>query len=161
MEWMGKLYAFLGLKVGCIVHGISEDERREAYRADITYGTNNEYGFDYLRDNMVIYREKMMQRDLNYAIIDEVDSILIDEARTPLIISGKGNKSTDMYMRADSFVKTLKRDEDFTVEEKDKQVALTEEGVAKCEKYFGVENFSDPENMEINHHVLQALRRAT
>jgi len=158
MEWMGKLYTFLGLTVGCVIHGISEKERRAAYRADITYGTNNEYGFDYLRDNMVIYKENMMQRDLNYAIIDEVDSILIDEARTPLIISGKGDKSTDMYKRADGFVRTLKVEDDFTIEEKDKQIALTEEGVEKCEKYFGVENFSDPENMEINHHVLQALK---
>ena len=160
MEWMGKLYSFLGLTVGCVVHGISEAERRAAYQADITYGTNNEYGFDYLRDNMVIYKEAMMQRELNYAIIDEVDSILIDEARTPLIISGKGDDSTDMYKRADGFVRTLKpgEDADFTIEEKDKQIALTDEGVAKCEKYFGVENFSDPENMEINHHVLQALK---
>lgn len=160
MEWMGKLYTFLGLTVGCVIHGISEEERRAAYMADITYGTNNEYGFDYLRDNMVIYKEAMMQRELNYAIIDEVDSILIDEARTPLIISGKGDKSTDMYKRADGFVRTLKEGEeaDFTIEEKDKQIALTDEGVAKCEKYFGVENFSDPENMEINHHVLQALK---
>lgn len=160
MEWMGKLYTFLGLTVGCVIHGISEEERRAAYQADITYGTNNEYGFDYLRDNMVIYKEAMMQRELNYAIIDEVDSILIDEARTPLIISGKGDKSTDMYKRADGFVRTLKEgeDADFTIEEKDKQIALTDEGVLKCEKYFGVENFSDPENMEINHHVLQALK---
>lgn len=158
MEWMGKLYSFLGLTVGCVIHGISEEERRAAYNADITYGTNNEYGFDYLRDNMVIYKESMMQRELNYAIIDEVDSILIDEARTPLIISGKGDKSTDMYKRADGFVRTLKVEEDFTIEEKDKQISLTEEGVEKCEKYFGVENFSDPENMEINHHVLQALK---
>lgn len=158
MEWMGKLYTFLGLTVGCVIHGISEAERRAAYQADITYGTNNEYGFDYLRDNMVIYKEAMMQRELNYAIIDEVDSILIDEARTPLIISGKGDKSTDMYKRADGFVRTLKKDEDFTIEEKDKQIALTDEGVTKCEKYFGVENFADPENMEINHHVLQALK---
>ncbi len=158
MEWMGKLYTFLGLTVGCVIHGISEAERRAAYQADITYGTNNEYGFDYLRDNMVIYKEAMMQRELNYAIIDEVDSILIDEARTPLIISGKGDKSTDMYKRADGFVRTLKKDEDFTIEEKDKQIALTDEGVEKCEKYFGVENFADPENMEINHHVLQALK---
>ena len=154
MEWMGKLYTFLGLTVGCVIHGISE----EAYLADITYGTNNEYGFDYLRDNMVVYKEAMMQRELNYAIIDEVDSILIDEARTPLIISGKGDKSTDMYKRADGFVRTLKVEDDFTIEEKDKQIALTDEGVEKCEKYFGVENFSDPENMEINHHVLQALK---
>ena len=158
MEWMGKLYTFLGLTVGCVVHGISEEERRAAYRADITYGTNNEYGFDYLRDNMVIYKEEMMQRELNYAIIDEVDSILIDEARTPLIISGRGDKSTDMYRKADGFVRTLKVEEDFTIEEKDKQISLTEDGVAKCEAYFDVENFSDPENMEINHHVLQALK---
>ena len=158
MEWMGKLYTFLGLTVGCVIHGISEEERRAAYLADITYGTNNEYGFDYLRDNMVVYKEAMMQRELNYAIIDEVDSILIDEARTPLIISGKGDKSTDMYKRADGFVRTLKVEDDFTIEEKDKQIALTDEGVEKCEKYFGVENFSDPENMEINPHVLQALK---
>ena len=160
MEWMGKLYTFLGLTVGCVIHGISEEERRAAYQADITYGTNNEYGFDYLRDNMVVYKDDMMQRELNYAIIDEVDSILIDEARTPLIISGRGDKSTDMYKRADGFVRTLKEgeDNDFTIEEKDKQIALTDAGVEKCEKYFGIENFSDPENMEINHHVLQALK---
>lgn len=168
MEWMGKLYTFLGLTVGCVIHGISEEERRAAYQADITYGTNNEYGFDYLRDNMVVYKEAMMQRELNYAIIDEVDSILIDEARTPLIISGQGDKSTDMYKKADGFVRTLVKGEkkegdeeetgDFVIEEKDKQIALTDRGVEKCEKYFGVENFSDPENMEINHHVLQALK---
>lgn len=168
MEWMGKLYTFLGLTVGCVIHGITEEERRAAYQADITYGTNNEYGFDYLRDNMVVYKEAMMQRELNYAIIDEVDSILIDEARTPLIISGRGDKSTDMYKKADGFVRTLVKGEkneetkeesgDFIIEEKDKQIALTDQGVEKCEKYFGVENFSDPENMEINHHVLQALK---
>ncbi|MEG2345493.1 MAG: preprotein translocase subunit SecA [Anaerovoracaceae bacterium] len=158
MEWMGKLYSFLGLTVGCVIHGITEEERREAYQADITYGTNNEYGFDYLRDNMVLYKEEMMQRGLNYAIIDEVDSILIDEARTPLIISGQGAKSTDFYSTADRFVRDLKKDTDFAVEEKDKQVSLTEEGVEKCEKYFSVDNFADPENMEINHHVLQALK---
>ena len=158
MEWMGKLYTFLGLTVGCVIHGISEEERRAAYLADITYGTNNEYGFDYLRDNMVVYREEMMQRELNYAIIDEVDSILIDEARTPLIISGKGSKSTDMYKTADTFVKRLTKEQDFTIEEKDNQISLTEEGVEKCENYFGIENFSDPENMEINHHVQQALK---
>ena len=160
MEWMGKLYTFLGLTVGCVIHGISEEERRAAYLADITYGTNNEYGFDYLRDNMVVYKDDMMQRELNYAIIDEVDSILIDEARTPLIISGRGDKSTDMYKKADGFVRTLKEgeDNDFTIEEKDKQIALTDAGVEKCEKYFGIDNFSDPENMEINHHVLQALK---
>ena len=168
MEWMGKLYTFLGLSVGCVIHGITEEERRAAYQSDITYGTNNEYGFDYLRDNMVTYREQMMQRDLNYAIVDEVDSILIDEARTPLIISGRGDKSTDMYRRADSFVTTLTKGErnkedktetgDFVIEEKDNQISLTEEGVAKCEEYFKIDNFSDPENMEINHHVMQALK---
>ena len=168
MEWMGKLYTFLGLTVGCVIHGITEEERRAAYQADITYGTNNEYGFDYLRDNMVTYKEQMMQRELNCAIVDEDDSILIDEARTPLIISGRGDKSTDMYRRADSFVKTLvkgTRDKDtkvetgdFVVEEKDNQISLTEEGVQKCEDYFDIENFSDPENMEINHHVMQALK---
>ncbi|MBQ6370535.1 MAG: preprotein translocase subunit SecA [Firmicutes bacterium] len=158
MEWMGKLYTFMGLSVGCVIHGISEEERRAAYLADITYGTNNEYGFDYLRDNMVVYKEEMMQRDLNYAIVDEVDSILIDEARTPLIISGKGDKSTDMYRKADDFVKKLAKEQDFTIEEKDEQIALTEEGVAKCEAYFGIDNFSDPENMEVNHHVQQALK---
>ena len=158
MEWMGKIYTFLGLSVGCVIHGISEQTRRDAYQADITYGTNNEYGFDYLRDNMVIYREDMMQRDLNFAIVDEVDSILIDEARTPLIISGQGAKSTDLYGTADRFVKSLQPATDFEVEEKDKQVALTELGVGKCETFFKVDNFSDPENMEINHHVLQALK---
>lgn len=160
-EWMGKLYSFLGLTVGCVIHDIDPDERKKAYQADITYGTNNEFGFDYLRDNMVIYREDMVQRDLNYAIIDEVDSILIDEARTPLIISGQGDESSEMYIRADSFVKRLKRDDDYTLEEKDKQVSLTDEGVVKAENYFGIENFGDPENMEINHHVLQALKAYT
>lgn len=158
MEWMGKLYSFLGLTFGCVIHGISNETRVAAYKADITYGTNNEFGFDYLRDNMVIYKEDMTQRELNFAIIDEVDSILIDEARTPLIISGQGAKSTDLYERADKFVCTLTREEDFTIEEKDKTVSITEDGVGKCEKFFGLENFSDPENMEINHHVQQALR---
>lgn len=158
MEWMGKLYTFLGLSVGCVIHGITEQERRAAYQADVTYGTNNEYGFDYLRDNMVTYKEQMMQRDLNFAIVDEVDSILVDEARTPLIISGRGDKSTDMYKRADSFVRTLVKEQDFTIEEKDNQIALTEEGVEKCEGYFKIDNFSDPENMEVNHHVMQALK---
>lgn len=158
MEWMGKLYTFLGLTVGCVVHGISNEERKAAYLADITYGTNNEFGFDYLRDNMVIYKEDMTQRELNYAIVDEVDSILIDEARTPLIISGQGEKSTDMYHIADKFVSTFRPDVDFTMDEKDRTVSLTEEGVDKCEKFFKLENFSDPENMEINHHVMQALK---
>ncbi|HWP68918.1 MAG TPA: preprotein translocase subunit SecA, partial [Rectinemataceae bacterium] len=158
MEWMGKLYTFLGLTVGCVIHGITNEVRKAAYMADITYGTNNEFGFDYLRDNMVIYKEDMTQRELNFAIVDEVDSILIDEARTPLIISGQGEKSTELYHIADKFVSTFRLDEDFTMEEKDKTVSLTEEGVDKCEKFFKIENFSDPENMEINHHIMQALK---
>ena len=150
MEWMGKLYTFLGLTVGCVIHDVTGAERKAAYNADITYGTNNEFGFDYLRDNMVTYREEMSQREeLNFAIVDEVDSILIDEARTPLIISGQGAKSTDLYSVADKFVITLRNEEDFTIEEKDKTIALTEEGVTKCERAFDIENFSDPENMEI------------
>ena len=123
-EWMGKIYTFLGLSVGCVIHGISDKTRKEAYRADITYGTNNEFGFDYLRDNMVNYREQLTQRELNYAIIDEVDSILIDEARTPLIISGRGDKSTDMYKIADRFVKGLGNETDFTIEEKEKRIPV-------------------------------------
>ena len=174
-EWMGQIYEFLGLKVGCVIHGITSEERKAAYQADITYGTNNEFGFDYLRDNMVIYQEDQMQRELSYAIVDEVDSILIDEARTPLIISGQGDDSSDLYKTADRFVRTLTRGEviedgnprlggtitttgDFTVDEKEKTVSLTEEGVAKAERYFKIENFSDPENMDINHHVLIALK---
>lgn len=157
MDWMGKCYTFLGLTVGCVIHGITEEERRAAYRADITYGTNNEYGFDYLRDNMVIYEEDMVQRPLNYAIVDEVDSILIDEARTPLIISGRGAESTTLYKTADSFARQL-HESDYKIEEKEKQISLTETGVAKCEKSFGIDNFSDPEHMEINHHVMQALK---
>ena len=158
MEWMGKLYTFLGLTVGGIFHSVPAEKRKHEYLCDITYGTNNEFGFDYLRDNMVSYKEQMVQRDLNYAIVDEVDSILIDEARTPLIISGMGEKSTDLYTKADRFVKNFKLDEDFTMDEKDKTVSLTEEGVSRCEDYFGVGNFSDPENMELNHHVIQALK---
>lgn len=158
MEWMGKLYNFLGLTIGCVIHGITNEERKAAYQSDITYGTNNEFGFDYLRDNMVLYQEDLMQRDLNFAIVDEVDSILVDEARTPLIISGQGEKSTDLYSVADKFVRTFKVEEDFTIEEKDKTVSLTEEGVEKCEEHFKIENFADPENMEINHHVQIALK---
>ena len=159
MEWMGKLYTFLGLTVGCVIHSVVGDARKAAYNADITYGTNNEFGFDYLRDNMVMYKEQMSQREtLNFAIVDEVDSILIDEARTPLIISGEGNKSTDLYAIADKFVQTLKNEVDFTIDEKENTVSLTEEGVSRCESNFNIENFSDPENMEINHHVLQALK---
>ncbi len=157
-EWMGKIYTFLGLTVGCVVHGLRDKEKKAAYAADITYGTNNEFGFDYLRDNMVTYKEQLTQRELNFAIVDEVDSILIDEARTPLIISGRGDKSTDLYQKADRCVKGLKIEEDFTIEEKEKKVTLTDEGVAKCEKYFGIENLGDPENMEINHHVVEALK---
>ena len=157
-EWMGKIYSFLGLTVGCVIHGISDETRKKAYRADITYGTNNEFGFDYLRDNMVIYESQLTQTKLNYAIIDEVDSILIDEARTPLIISGQGDESTDLYEKANKFVRGLRNEDDFTIEEKEKRVSLTEEGVSKAEKAFGIENFGDPENMEINHHVLEALK---
>ncbi len=157
-EWMGKIYTFLGLTVGCVIHGLSDKAKKDAYAADITYGTNNEFGFDYLRDNMVTYKEQLTQRDLNFAIVDEVDSILIDEARTPLIISGRGDKSTDLYQKADRCVRGLKIEEDFTIEEKEKKVTLTDDGVAKCEKYFAIENLGDPENMEINHHVVEALK---
>ena len=157
-DWMGKIYEFLGLSVGVILHDMGPEERKKAYAADITYGTNNEFGFDYLRDNMVIYKEDMVQRGLNYAIVDEVDSILIDEARTPLIISGVGEKSTDMYKLADRFVRTLKKDEDYVVDEKAKAVSLTEKGVVKAEKFFGIKNLADIENMEISHHINQALK---
>lgn len=157
-DWMGQIYEFLGLTVGCVIHSVTGEERKAAYRADITYGTNNEYGFDYLRDNMVIYKEEMMQRDLNFAIVDEVDSILIDEARTPLIISGQGAKSTDLYKTADKFVSSFHQGFEFNYDEKERTVALTEAGITKCEKHFKVDNFSDPENMEINHHVIQALK---
>ena len=157
-EWMGKLYSFLGLKVGCVIHAVEGEERHAQYMADITYGTNNEFGFDYLRDNMVTYKEDLTQRELNYAIVDEVDSILIDEARTPLIISGRGVDSSVMYRNANTFVKTLTEETDYKVEEKDNQIALTDEGVKVCEEYFGIDNFSDPDNMELNHYVHQALR---
>ncbi len=157
-EWMGKIYTYLGLTVGCVIHEATGADRKQAYNADITYGTNNEFGFDYLRDNMVTYQEELLQRELNYAIIDEVDSILVDEARTPLIISGRGDKSTDLYQIADRFVKGLRVEDDFTIEEKDKRVALTEEGIAKAEKYFAIDNLGDPENMEINHHIQEALK---
>ncbi|HHU48636.1 MAG: preprotein translocase subunit SecA [Caldicoprobacterales bacterium] len=157
-EWMGKIYRFLGLSVGLIVHGMKPQERRTGYRSDITYGTNNEFGFDYLRDNMVIYKEDMVQRKLNFAIVDEVDSILIDEARTPLIISGAGDKSTDLYFRVDRFVVRLKYERDFEMDEKARTVNLTEEGVAKAEQYFAVDNLADPENTELSHHINQALK---
>lgn len=157
-EWMGKIYKFLGLSVGLIAHDMSSEERRKNYGADITYGTNNEFGFDYLRDNMVIYKEEMVQRELNFAIVDEVDSILIDEARTPLIISGPGDKSTDLYFQVDRFISRLKKEEDYESDEKANTVHLTEEGVDKAEKYFNLENLADPENIEISHHINQALK---
>lgn len=157
-EWMGKIYEFLGLKVGLIVHDMSYKERKEAYNADITYGTNNEFGFDYLRDNMVLYKEQMVQRPLNYAIIDEVDSILIDEARTPLIISGQAEESTDIYYKFAKFVPKLKYGEDYTVDEKANSVMPTEKGVKKAEKFLGINNLYDEENMELLHHFQQALK---
>ena len=157
-EWMGQIYKFLGLSVGCIIHDLSPEERKAAYGSDITYGTNNEFGFDYLRDNMVIYKEEMVQRPLNFAIVDEVDSILIDEARTPLIISGAGEKSTEMYKVADTFASMLKKDEDFEVDEKTHSISITDEGVSKAEKFFNLENYADAQNMEIQHHIMQALK---
>ena len=171
-EEMGKVYGFLGLKTGLIVHGQSNAEKQEAYGADITYGTNNEIGFDYLRDNMVNYKKDLTQRGYNFAIVDEVDSILIDEARTPLIISGKGAQSNELYQTAEKFLRTLRAHvvkeldtksenddvaEDYIVDEKAKRVVLTKHGVAKAEAFFALENLSDPENMTINHHIQQAL----
>ncbi len=171
-EWMGKVYRFLGMSCGLIIHDKSQEERRAAYASDITYGTNNELGFDYLRDNMVVHKEEMVQRGHNYAIVDEVDSILIDEARTPLIISGPGDTSSDLYRVADMFAKRLKKlvltehddkqldvdvDADYIVDEKAKTATLTERGVKKAEQGFGVENLSDPENMKLLHHINQAL----
>ena len=154
---MGPIHELLGLKVGVILHDLNGDERREAYNCDITYGTNSEFGFDYLRDNMVIYKEDKVQRGLNYAIVDEVDSILIDEARTPLIISGEGEKSTEFYRVADHFAKTLGVD-DYTIDEKGKNIMLSEGGVERAEKFFNLENYADPNNMELQHHVTQALK---
>ena len=171
-EWMGKVYRYLGMSCGLIIHEKTNDERREAYACDITYGTNNELGFDYLRDNMVVHKEQMVQRGHNYAIVDEVDSILIDEARTPLIISGMGETATELYRVADMFVKRLKKevvtahddkqldtdvDADYIVDEKAKTATLTERGVAKAEKAFNIENLADPENMKLLHHINQAL----
>ncbi len=173
-EWMGKIYNFLGLGVGLIVHGLSNSQRRKAYGCDVTYGTNNEFGFDYLRDNMVIYKSEMVQRHLSYAIIDEVDSILIDEARTPLIISGAGDKSTEMYQLADSFVRSLSarvytqindkeyddeaEESDYIIDEKAHTATLVSRGVQKAEGYFGIENLSDSDNLTISHHINQALK---
>ena len=157
-EWMGKLYTFLGYTVGLVIHDIPPELRQENYAADIVYGTNNEFGFDYLRDNMVIRKERMVQRELNFVVVDEVDSILVDEARTPLIISGAGDKSTDMYTTVNRFVKKLRIEEDFDIDEKLKAINLTEQGIAKSEKEFGVENLADIENTELNHHINQALK---
>ena len=176
-EWMGQVHEFLGLTVGCILNNMDNDERREAYNCDITYATNNELGFDYLRDNMVIYKEQLVQRELNYAIVDEVDSVLIDEARTPLIISGSSGKSTKIYEACDNLAKQLKRGTakelskmdlimkeddmetgDFVVDEKEKTVNLTAQGVAKVERFFHIENLADPENLEIQHCIILALR---
>ena len=174
-EWMGKLYRFMGLTVGLIIHGMDQDEKKAAYNADITYCTNNELGFDYLRDNMVIYKEQKVQRGHNFAIVDEVDSILIDEARTPLIISGQSDKSTDLYTQANRFALTLKMvkvkemddkasdeetnyDGDYVVDEKAHTATLTPSGVKKAEQYFGIENLNDTENIAIAHHINQAIR---
>ena len=158
VEWMGKLYNFLGLSTGCIVHGLTSEQRREAYSADITYGTNNEFGFDYLRDNMVIYKEEKVQRKLNFAVVDEVDSILIDEARTPLIISGAGEKSTKFYNVADNFVKQLLAEADYTIDEKANSVMLTDAGVEKAERAFGIDNYADADHLELQHYITQALK---
>ena len=176
-EWMGQVFRFLGLTVGCILNNMSNDERREAYACDITYGTNNEFGFDYLRDNMVIYKEQLVMRGLHYAIIDEVDSVLIDEARTPLIISGQSGKSTSLYQACDILARQLikgkekeltkmelimgeelQEEGDFVVNEKDKIINLTEQGVVKVERFFQIDNLADPENMEIQHNIILALR---
>jgi len=170
-EWMGQLYGFLGLTVGVIVHGLSDQQRKEAYGADITYGTNNEFGFDYLRDNMKFYKEQLVQRPLNFAIVDEVDSILIDEARTPLIISGPGEKSSGLYRRIDSIVPKLGKsspmapedkdavpDGDFVLDEKSKAITLTDAGVEKVESLLEVDNLFDPQHISLQHHVLQALK---
>lgn len=155
---MGQLFEFLGLSVGLNISGMSKDEKKAAYECDITYGTNNEFGFDYLRDNMVLYKDQMVQRNLNYAIIDEVDSILIDEARTPLIISGSAQKSANLYLQANSFVTTLNKETDFTYDEKTKGVQLTEEGINKAENFFGIDNLFDLNNVSLTHHINQALR---
>ena len=172
-EWMGKVFKYLGLSVGLVIHEVEPEDRKSAYLADITYGTNNEFGFDYLRDNMVIYKEQMVQRGQNFAIVDEVDSILIDEARTPLIISGAGDKSTELYQVVDRFVKTLKAhrvaeadtkvsdediDADYLIDEKGKTATLLKAGIAKAERAFNVENLSDPENTTLSHHINQALK---
>ncbi len=157
-EWMGKVYKFLGLTVGVAVSGMEDDDKRKAYACDITYGTNNEMGFDYLRDNLKTKLEQMVQRPLSFAIVDEVDSILIDEARTPLIISGKGGESSEKYITANKFVKTLVLDKDFTIDIKEKTVQITESGAKKAEQFFSLNNFSDIENASLSHHIQQALK---
>ena len=157
-EWMGKVYKFLGLTVGVAISGMEDEEKKAAYACDITYGTNNEMGFDYLRDNLKSKLEQMVQRELNFAIVDEVDSILIDEARTPLIISGKGQESSDKYVKANKFVKTLVMDKDFTIDIKEKTVQITESGAKKAEIFFGLSSFSDIENASLSHHIQQALK---
>ncbi|GAB6039175.1 preprotein translocase subunit SecA [Fundidesulfovibrio butyratiphilus] len=156
--WMGAIYTFLGLTVGVIVHGLTDEERQQAYASDITYGTNNEFGFDYLRDNMKFYKEELVQRPLNYAIVDEVDSILIDEARTPLIISGPAEESTDLYSKIDTLIPLLKKEDHFTIDEKARTVVLTDDGVVHCEKLLRIDNLYDPANINLQHHVLQGLR---
>jgi preprotein translocase subunit SecA len=160
-EWMGPIYNFLGLSVGVVIHGLDDPERRDAYHADITYGTNNEFGFDYLRDNMKFNLDDYVQREFNYAIVDEVDSILIDEARTPLIISGPSEESTDKYYKINQIIPRLKRESDYSIDEKSRTVVLTEEGVAHVEGYLNVQNLYEPRNIEIVHHVNQALRAHT
>ena len=160
-EWMGQLYRFLGLSVGVIVAGLSDEQRKEAYGADITYGTNNEFGFDYLRDNMKFYAEQLVQRGHHYAIVDEVDSILIDEARTPLIISGASDESTDLYQKVDEVVRTLEKEKHYTVDEKGKTASLTDEGVLYVEEQLGVDNLYDTANITAQHHVLQSLKAHT
>ena len=174
-EWMGKIYKFLGMTVGLIIHDIPNHDRKKMYACDIVYGTNNEFGFDYLRDNMVVRKEQIAQRELNYAIVDEVDSILIDEARTPLIISGRGVESSDLYKKADAFVKTLKSytvvetddkvdmddvvgDADYVIDEKAKTSVLTANGIAKAEKHFGIDNLSDSDNFDLQHYINNALK---
>ena len=175
-EWMGKVYRFLGLTVGLVINGMNPKQKQDAYNCDVTYGTNNEFGFDYLRDNMVIYKNQLVQRKLHYAIVDEIDSILIDEARTPLIISGRANKSSDLYKKADSFVRKLTpkviveedvkdfeqaeslEEYDYVVDLKAKSATLTQKGIKKAEEEFKLENFNDIENSELVHNVNQALR---
>ena len=157
-EWMGEIYRFLGLSVGVILSNMEDEERKKAYACDITYGTNNEFGFDYLRDHMKFYPEQLVQRDLHYAIVDEVDSVLIDEARTPLIISGPADESTTLYKKINAIIPKLKKDKDFTLDEKTKTVMLTEEGVQRCEEILGLDNLFDPKNITYQHHILQALK---